>query len=311
MPDKLQGKVALVTGAGRGIGRGIALGLAREGAYVVVNDLGGSVEGTGSSSAPAEDVVKEIINGGGQAVASFGDVSNWSDAEQMVKVGIDEWGKLDILVNVAGIVRERMVFNMTEEEWDDVIRVHLKGTFCTTHFASIHWRQRKEFGRLINTTSDSGISGSPGQPNYAAAKFGIIAFTRSCAHALGKYNVTANCVAPLATTRMTDRGRGPAAASGDGPLPSELALGTERDPANVAPAVVFLASDQAANISGRVIGAGGYHIALYEEQIEQIKHIYSDGPWDMDHLFEIFNTTLGQGQSPSIYRLPGNMGGQG
>ena len=206
MGNKLEGKTALVTGAGRGIARGIAVLMAREGAKVVVNDLGGSIEGEGSSQALASQVAEEINADGGEAVPHFGDVSNWDDAEDMVRTAIDRWDKLDILVNVAGIVRERMVFNMTEEEWDDVIRVHLKGTFCTTHFASIHWRQRREYGRLINFTSGDGIEGAPGQANYAAAKAGIIGFTSSCANALVRYNVTANCIAPGAATRMTDRG---------------------------------------------------------------------------------------------------------
>ena len=177
MGNRLDGKVALITGAGRGIGRGIALLMGQEGARIVANDFGGSIEGEGSAEGPATAVVEEINRLGGDAVAHYGDVSSWDDAEDMIRTAIERWGKLDILVNVAGIVRERMVFNMTEQEWDDVIRVHLKGTFCTTHFASIHWRQRREYGRLINFTSGDGIEGAPGQANYAAAKAGIIGFT--------------------------------------------------------------------------------------------------------------------------------------
>ena len=278
MGNKLEGKVAIVTGAGHGIGRGVALLMGQEGAKVVACDFGGSVEGEGSSQAPAQQVVDQITAAGGEALPHFGDVSKWDDAEDMVRTAIARWGKLDILVNVAGILRERMVFNMTEDEWDDVIRVHLKGTFCTTHFASIHWRQRREYGRLINFTSSAGIDGSAGQPNYAAAKAGIIGFTRSCANALVRYNVTSNCIAPNASTRMTDRGLAPAAQLREsaGPPPSETAAGTERDPDNVAPAVVYLASEAAGNISGRIIVAGGYHMGLYSER-EQVRHIYSNG----------------------------------
>ena len=296
MGDRLEGKVAIVTGAGRGIARGIALLMGQEGAKVLVNDLGGSVEGEGASQAPAQQVADQITAAGGTALPHFGDVSKWEDAEDMVRTAIHTWDKLDILVNVAGILRERMVFNMTEDEWDDVIRVHLKGTFATTHFASIHWRQRREYGRLINFTSGAGINGSPGQPNYAAAKAGIIGFTRSCANALYRYNVTSNCIAPSASTRMTDRGLASATEMREGGLgpASERDAGSERDPENVAPAVVFLASEAAGNISGRTIAAGGYHIGLYSEP-EQVKHIYSDGPWDLDQLFDIFPNTLGEG----------------
>jgi NAD(P)-dependent dehydrogenase (short-subunit alcohol dehydrogenase family) len=266
--------------------------MAAEGAKVVVNDLGGPVDGGGSDQGPAQEVVDQINASGGEAVCHFGDVSNWDDAEDMVRTAIERWDKLDILVNVAGILRERMIFNMTEDEWDDVIRVHLKGTFCTTHFASIHWRQRREYGRLINFTSGAGIEGSAGQPNYAAAKAGIIGFTSSCANALVRYNVTANCIAPNAATRMADRGLN---IGQPGAFPSsEQAAGGEYDPKNVAPAVVFLASEAGGNISGRVIVSEGYHVGLYS-QSEQVRHIYSDGPWDLDRLFGIFPQTIGKG----------------
>ena len=266
--------------------------MGREGAKIVANDFGGSIEGEGSAKGPAAAVVEEIAALGRDAVPHYGDVSSWDDAEDMVRTAIERWGKLDILVNVAGIVRERMVFNMTEQEWDDVIRVHLKGTFCTTHFASIHWRQRREYGRLINFTSGDGIEGAPGQANYAAAKAGIIGFTRSCANALVRYGVTANCIAPGAATRMTDRGLH--AGEPRGFPTSEQARGGEWDPQNVAPAAVYLASEAAGSISGRVIAAEGYHIGLYSLS-EQVRHIYSDGPWDLDHLFKVFPDTIDQG----------------
>jgi NAD(P)-dependent dehydrogenase (short-subunit alcohol dehydrogenase family) len=285
MGNHLEGKSAIVTGSGRGIGRGIAIALAAEGASVVVNDFGGSVDGQGSDSSPADDVVATIKAAGGEAQSNHADVSDHRQAEALVRQAIDEYGKLDILVNVAGILRERMIFNMTEDEWDDVIRVHLKGTYNTTHFASIHWRQTRAGGRLINFSSTAGINGSAGQPNYAAAKAGLIGFSKSCANALARYGVTANAIAPGASTRMTDRGLTSADATRAGDAPSESAGGGERAPENVAPVVVYLCSDEAANISGRVIGASGYQITLYSE-ITVERQIFSDGPWDIDSLFE-------------------------
>ena len=204
---RLDGRVAIVTGAGRGIGRSVARLLASEGASVVVNDLGSAVDGSGHDSGPAHDVVAEIAEAGGKAVASGADISVFAAAEKLVQTAIEEFGRLDVLVNVAGILRDRMVFNMTEQEWDDVIRVHLKGTFNTTRFASAHWRSLRDESaqnRIINFTSVSGLHGAPGQPNYAAAKMGIVGLTWSSARALGKYGVTVNAISPGAATRMTD-----------------------------------------------------------------------------------------------------------
>src|SRR6266481_1413237 len=203
----LDGRVAIVTGAGRGIGRSTALLLAQEGASVVVNDLGAAVDGSGADATQAQQVVAEITAAGGKAVANGADVSDHAAAEGLIKSAIAEFGRLDVLVNVAGILRDRMIFNMSEQEWDDVIRVHLKGTFNTSKFAAAHWRSLRDEtaqNRIINFTSVSGLHGAPGQPNYAAAKMGIVGLTYSSAHSLAKYGVTVNAISPGAATRMTD-----------------------------------------------------------------------------------------------------------
>jgi NAD(P)-dependent dehydrogenase (short-subunit alcohol dehydrogenase family) len=276
---QLDGRVAIVTGAGRGIGRSVALLLARQGASVVVNDLGAALDGSGSDASPAQQVVAEIGAAGGKAVANAADVSDHGAAEALIRTAIDEFGRLDVLVNVAGILRDRMVFSMTEAEWDDVIRVHLRGTFNATKFAAAHWRSlRAESGnhRLINFTSVSGLHGAAGQPNYAAAKMGIVGFTYSCANALGKYGVTANVVSPGAATRMTDS------------VPADRRRSVtvseaERSPDNVAPLVAYLASEQSGWINGRIVHARGYEVALYNNP-EPIVRIIGTGPWDLDAL---------------------------
>ncbi len=303
----LEGKTAIVTGGGRGIGRGIALLLADQGASVIVADYGASVTGEGLSSEPADEVVGLIKERGGDAIANYTDVSDHGQAKELVDLALNTWGKLDILVNVAGILRERMIFNMSEDEWDDVIRVHLKGTYNTTHFASIHWRERKEFGRLINFSSSAGINGSAGQPNYAAAKAGLIGFTKSCANALWRYKVTANAIAPGASTRMTDRGRAAHNLTLAGQAPSVEAQGTERDPVHVAPIVAYLCSDAAANVSGRVIGASGHQVTLYSDIVPE-RQIFSDGPWDIDRLFERAPTTLFRGLESQVSNPPTEQG---
>jgi NAD(P)-dependent dehydrogenase (short-subunit alcohol dehydrogenase family) len=276
---RLDGRVAIVTGAGRGIGRSVALLLARQGASVVVNDLGAALDGSGSDASPAQQVVAEIGAVGGKAVANAADVSDHGAAEALIRTAIEEFGRLDVLVNVAGILRDRMVFSMTEAEWDDVIRVHLRGTFNTTKFAAAHWRSLREESanhRLINFTSVSGLHGAAGQPNYAAAKMGIVGFTYSCANALGKYGVTANVVSPGAATRMTDS------------VPAErrrsvTASEAERSPDNVAPLVAYLASEQSGWINGRIVHARGYEVALYNNP-EPVARIIGTGPWDLDAL---------------------------
>src|SRR6476660_9657150 len=259
MGNMCEGRVAIVTGAGRGIGREHALMMASEGAKVVVNDVGGSRDGSGHSGGPAHDVVAEIEAMGGQAAANEDDISSWDGAGNVVKQAIDTFGGLDIVVNNAGILRDRMLVNMTEEEWDAVIQVHLKGTFAPSRHAAAYWREINKktgdpvMGRIINTTSTSGIYGNVGQTNYGAAKAGIAAFTIIAARELKRIGVTVNAVSPSAQTRMTEGLRQL--------TPEERAL---RDPKWVSPTVVYLASEEAQDITGRVIQAGVGRIAVCE-----------------------------------------------
>ena len=282
MTGRLDGRVAVVTGGGRGIGAGVARLLAAEGAAVVVNDLGVEVDGSGADSGPASQVVEEITAAGGTAVADGGDVADLQVGERLVHTAVDKFGSLDVLVNAAGILRDRMIFNLTEQEWDEVIRVHLKGHFATTKPAAAYWReQRNPDGhyRLINFTSVSGLFGAPGQPNYAAAKMGIVGLTYSCANALAKYGVTANAISPGAATRMTAS------------IPSERQRtsgtpGDERSPDNIAPIVAYLASTASDWLTGQVIGARGYEVQLLNKPAP-IRSIASDGPWQPDRLAEL------------------------
>src|SRR5579859_2260698 len=285
---RLDGRVAIVTGAGRGIGRSVAILLARQGAAVVVNDLGSAVDGSGSDAGPAGAVAEEIGAAGGKATANGADVSDHAAAEALIASAIERFGRLDVLVNVAGILRDRMVFNMTEQEWDDVIRVHLRGTFNTTKFAAAHWRSLRDAGaqnRIINFTSVSGLHGAPGQPNYAAAKMGIVGLTYSCANALRSYGVTANAISPGAATRMTDS------------VPAERrrarASADEWSPDNVAPVVAYLASEQSGWITGRIVHSSGYEVALYSNP-EPVVRIIGTGPWDADALAAQVERSFGQ-----------------
>ena len=260
----LDDKVAIVTGAGRGIGRGEAMLLAAEGARVVVNDVGSTRDGEGDDVAVASEVVAEITTAGGEAIANTDDVSDWSGAERLISETVDTWGRLDVLVNNAGILRDAMSFNMSEAEWDSVIRVHLKGHFAMCRFAGAHWRERSKAGdavsgRIINTASESGLFGMVGQSNYAAAKAGIASMTIVLARELEKYGVTANVVTPRARTRLT--------ATVGGAADFMQAAGGEFDawhPDNIAPVVGFLASDAAADISGQVFVVWGDHLYLME-----------------------------------------------
>ncbi len=254
------GRVAIVTGAGRGIGREHALLLAAQGASIVVNDLGGSADGTGGDVGPARQVVDEITAAGGQAVANSDDISEFAGAEKMVAQGVEAFGKVDILVNNAGILRDRMLINMTEAEWDAVIKVHLKGTFGPSHFVANHFRDRSKAGeqvegRIINTTSPSGLYGNVGQTNYGAAKAGIASFTIIAAKELARYGVTVNAIAPAALTRMT-------ADLGLGQAPDEVK--EQMSPRHIAPVVCWLASPLSASVTGRVFDVSGRSLAVSE-----------------------------------------------
>jgi NAD(P)-dependent dehydrogenase (short-subunit alcohol dehydrogenase family) len=252
-----EGRVCVVTGAGRGLGREYALMLAAEGAKVVVNDLGGSRDGTGGDAGPAQQVVDEIAAAGGEAVANTDDISSWNGAATIVRQAVETFGGLDVLVNNAGILRDRMLFSMTEEEWDVVLKVHLKGTFATSHHAAAYWRGRAKAGeandaRIVNTTSVAGLYANPGQTNYGAAKAGIATFTQIAALEMGRYGVTVNAVAPGALTRLTE----------DLGLPDEMTARFE--PRWVAPVVTWLASAQSADVTGQVIESSGLVLAIAE-----------------------------------------------
>jgi NAD(P)-dependent dehydrogenase (short-subunit alcohol dehydrogenase family) len=252
-----EGRVAIVTGGGRGIGRDYCLLLAAEGAKVVVNDLGVTTTGEGADLGPAHDVVAEIKAAGGEAVTNGADVSNWDEAKAMVDQAISTYGKLDVLINNAGILRDRMMVNMTEAEWDSVIKVHLKGTFAPAHHAAQHWRDRSKEAcgpinaRLINMSSASGIYGNIGQSNYGAAKMGVAAFTIITARELSRYGVTVNAIAPTAVTRLTE-----------GLVPE--ARSKALSPSWIAPIAVWLASERSSSVSGYMFEASGERLAIAE-----------------------------------------------
>ena len=261
MSDRLcEGRIAIVTGAGRGIGREHALSLASQGAKVVVNDLGGNMDGTGGDLSPAQQVVEEIKGMGGEAVANGDNVSSWEGAQNLINTAVETFGDLHVVVNNAGILRDRVLINMTEQEWDAVIAVHLKGTFAPSRWAATYWREKSKAGkptdgRIINTTSVSGIYGNPEQTNYGAAKAGIAAFTNIAALELSRYGVTVNAVGPVALTRMTE---------GLGPAPETDEEREMRSPRWIAPIVTWLASMESAHVTGKVFEASGQVLAIAE-----------------------------------------------
>jgi len=259
MGDMLAGRVAVVTGAGRGIGRGVALALAAAGARVVVNDFGVSVDGSAPSTGPAFDVVREIERAGGEAVASTESVADWASAGRIVATALERFGQLDILVTCAGILRDRMIFNMSEEEWDAVLGVHLKGTFNCVRHACTHMRERRA-GRIITFSSGSGLFGNPGQANYGAAKAAISGLTKVAARDLGRYGITVNSICPD----------------------------------DVAPMVVYLASDHAANVNGQFFLCYGGAVALVS-QPRPVQTLFSDGVWTLDDLDRLAPGTVLQG----------------
>jgi NAD(P)-dependent dehydrogenase (short-subunit alcohol dehydrogenase family) len=264
MPGICEDRVVIVTGGGRGIGRAHALEFARQGAKVVVNDLGAEVDGSGGSTGPAGEVVEEIRGMGGEAVANGDDVSDWKGAERLVSSAIEQFGRLDTLVNNAGILRDRMLVNMAEEEWDAVLRVHLKGSFGPLRWAAAHWRELAKEGKVVdasvvNTSSGSGLYGNPGQTNYGAAKAGIASLTIIASRELERYGVRVNAIAPAALTRMTEN-LGLSIASGDR-RPEDFDV---MAPENIAPLVVWLGSNESTGVTGRVFNVAGGRISVAE-----------------------------------------------
>jgi NAD(P)-dependent dehydrogenase (short-subunit alcohol dehydrogenase family) len=289
----LDGKVAIVTGAGHGIGRGHAMELAKHGAKVVVNDLGGSAHGEGTGTA-AEDTVKLIADQGGVAVANFADVSDYEQSGAMVQQAIDEFGALDIVVNNAGIVRDAAIWNMKVEDWDAVMKVHVRGTWCPSHHASKHWRERSKAGplraRIVNTTSGAGLGGNFGQTNYATAKAAIVGMTLTLAQELYKAGVTVNCIGPAGLTRITATMPG----SGEAIEPDEVPEGewNEMDPKNSSPVVAWLASDEAQYVTGQVIRVIHDRLILMAGWTEKA-YVSSGGKaWDAEQLGSVMATEL-------------------
>jgi NAD(P)-dependent dehydrogenase (short-subunit alcohol dehydrogenase family) len=272
------GRVVVITGAGNGIGRAHALAFAAQGARVVVNDLGGARDGAGASAGPAQAVADEITAAGGEAVANTEDISSWAGAERLIGQAVETFGGLDVVVNNAGILRDRMIVTMTERDWDAVIGVHLKGTFAVLHHAAAYWRQRAKEGhasdaRVINTTSPSGLFGNAGQGNYGAAKAGIASLTIIAARELDRYGVTVNAIAPTALTRMTE----------DLEMMRAAAAGTDLSPEAISPLVVWLGSAESREVTGRVFGVWGNRITVIEGWVNG-PSVSRDTRWDPEGL---------------------------
>jgi len=278
----IEGRVAIITGGARGIGASISRLFASEGAALVINDLGGSPDGTGSDEGPAKQIADEIVAAGGTAVSDGGDIGDVATGERLVRTAIEQYGKLDIVVNVAGILRDRMIFNLAEQDWDEVIRVHLKGHYSTARPAAAYWReQRNPQGqyRIINFTSISGLDGSPGQPNYAAAKMGILGLTYSLAQSLARYGVTANAISPGAATRLTATVPADKRVSREGRSAAESAV----SPDNIAPVALYLADERSGWLTGRVLSAQGFDVGLYANP-QVVRQLSAPSPWDYDSL---------------------------
>lgn len=303
MGDRLAGRVAIITGAGRGIGRGVAMLMAEEGASVVVNDLGVNLDGTGepTGTGPADDVVEEIRAAGGTAVANKDTVAAIQGAQGMVQTALDNFGRVDILCHVAGILRDRMVFNMTEDEWDAVLAVHLKGAFNTVRSVVPHMVQQR-YGRICLFSSGSGL-GNTGQANYSAAKEGMVGFARSLSRELGPFGISVNAIYPGGATRMTgsvpDAARELRAARGvigGGQMAGRAQEAAEgsRDAGNNAPKVVYLCTEAGGEITGQVIGTSGWQMSLYSPR-HVTRSIHKDGRWTVDELAEIIPVSLAAG----------------
>jgi NAD(P)-dependent dehydrogenase (short-subunit alcohol dehydrogenase family) len=290
----LEGKVAVITGSGRGIGREIALLMAREGAKIVVNDPGASAAGEGKDQKVADEVVAEIKKAGGSAAANYDSVATWEGGQNIVKTALDSFGRVDVVVNNAGILRDRILFKMSDEEWDGVLKTHLYGSFYCSRAAAVHFREQKS-GRLIHFTSTAGLIGNVGQANYAAAKLGIVALSRVCALDLQRYNVTSNCIAPFAWTRLI------ATIPTDDPEQAKKVEKIKKmTPADVAPLATFLASDQAQNITSQVFGVRGKEIYLFS-QPRILRSIHDSEGWTPEKLAGMLEQTMAPHFHPLDY----------